>query len=81
MGTIKRALISLTDKSGIESFAAALADEGIEILTGVDAGQITDDGGFEEGTVNYLVDTRLRELAEMMKKFGGDEGKKKDEQK
>ncbi len=33
MKTIKRALISLTDKSGIETFAASLAEAGVEILS------------------------------------------------
>ncbi len=33
MNKIKRALISLTDKSGIETFAVSLADLGVEILS------------------------------------------------
>ncbi|MCX5719015.1 MAG: ATP-dependent protease, partial [Nitrospirae bacterium] len=37
-------------------------DEGIEILTGVPAGEKQMDGTFPEGTVNYLVDKRLREF-------------------
>jgi predicted ATP-dependent protease len=45
-------------------------DEGIEILTGVPAGTRSDDGTYQEGTVNFLVDQRLRELAETMQDFG-----------
>lgn len=44
-------------------------DEGIQILTGVEAGQRGHDNMFPEGTVNYLVDMRLREMAEGMKQF------------
>lgn len=44
-------------------------DEGIEVLTGMKAGVRQPDGTFEEGTVNYLVDKRLREMAETMKEF------------
>ena len=44
-------------------------DEGIELLTGVKAGKRREDGSFEEGTVNYLVDRRLREMAERLKEF------------
>jgi lon-related putative ATP-dependent protease len=44
-------------------------DEGIEILTGVPAGQRQEDGRFEEGTVGHQVDQRLEELAETMKDF------------
>jgi lon-related putative ATP-dependent protease len=44
-------------------------DEGIEVLTGVRAGERRSDGTFEEGTVNYLVDKRLREMAETFREF------------
>jgi len=44
-------------------------DEGIEVLTGVPAGTRREDGTYEEGTVNYLVDRRLREMAEAMRGF------------
>jgi phosphoribosylaminoimidazolecarboxamide formyltransferase / IMP cyclohydrolase len=45
MGSIKRALISLTDKSGIETFAAALADSGVELLsTGGTAAKLREAG-------------------------------------
>ena len=45
MNTIQRALISLTDKSGIEGFAAALADCGVEILsTGGTAAKLREAG-------------------------------------
>jgi len=47
-------------------------DEGIAILTGVEAGERGPDGRYPEGTVNYLVDLRLRELAEGLKQYGGD---------
>jgi lon-related putative ATP-dependent protease len=44
-------------------------DEGIEVLTGVSAGKRLKDGTFEKGTVHQLVDQRLGELAEKMRKF------------
>ena len=44
-------------------------DQGIEILTGIKAGE-KKDGTYEEGTINYLVDKRLRELADKLKEFG-----------
>ncbi len=43
-------------------------DEGIEILTGIPAGTKTN-GGYAEGTINFLVERRLREYAEKMKDF------------
>jgi len=44
-------------------------DEGIEVLTGVPAGKRRKDGTYPEGTVNYLVDKKLREMAETYREF------------
>lgn len=44
-------------------------DEGIEILTGVPAGERQEDGIYPENTVNYLVDRRLREFAKGLKEY------------
>ncbi len=54
-------------------------DEGIEILTGVEAGEQMPDGKFKEGTVNDLVDRKLRELGKKIKEYesGGEEVKEK----
>jgi len=53
-------------------------DQGIEILTGVKAGRRRRNGKFPEGTVNYLVDEKLREMAVGLKKFGEKEEKEQD---
>jgi len=45
--------------------------EGIQILTGVKAGEKTPEGAYEENTVNFMVDKHLRDLAEKMKSFAG----------
>lgn len=44
-------------------------DEGIEILTGVEAGERQEDGSYPEGTVNWAVDRRLQELAEELSRY------------
>lgn len=44
-------------------------DEGIAILTGVPAGEAGPDGAFPEGTANFLVQRRLRELADQARAF------------
>ena len=43
-------------------------EEGLEILTGMKAGAMLDDGTYPEGTVNFLVMKRLVEIAEAMEK-------------
>ena len=51
-------------------------DEGIELLTGVPAGDADADGRYPEGTVNRKVADRLAALAEKSKAFreGGGPG-------
>jgi hypothetical protein len=46
-------------------------DEAMEMLTGLPAGERQPDGTYPEGSVNALVDARLREMGETMRKFGG----------
>jgi hypothetical protein len=46
-------------------------DEGIALLTGMPAGEAGPDGGYPEGTVNHLVQKRLREFAEQARSFRG----------
>ena len=44
-------------------------DEGISVLTGRPAGEKQPDGSYPEGTVNFLADKRLKELAETLRSF------------
>ena len=48
-------------------------DQGIEILTGIPAGEPDKDGNWPEASINYLVDQRLDDLARAMKEFEGPE--------
>jgi hypothetical protein len=50
-------------------------DEGIEILTGMKAGERKEDGTYEEDTINYLVNKRLEEMTNKMKGFEAEEKK------
>jgi ATP-dependent Lon protease len=58
-------------------------DEGIEILTGVKAGAKQDNGQFEEGSVNALVDRKLIELGKGIREFesAGEEAKEEEKKK
>jgi ATP-dependent Lon protease len=58
-------------------------NQGIEILTGVEGGESLDGGKFKEGTVNDLVDKKLRDLGVKIKEFegGGGEGAKEEKKK
>jgi predicted ATP-dependent protease len=49
-------------------YAVRSVDDGIELLTGVPAGARVD-GGYTEGTIHHLVEKRLKEFAEGLKKL------------
>ena len=49
-------------------------DQGIEILTGVPGGERQEDSTFPEGTINALVNQRLRQMGETMRHFGTRDG-------
>ncbi|MGQ9471495.1 MAG: Lon protease family protein [Candidatus Aminicenantales bacterium] len=66
---LRRDVVEAVAKGLFHIYPIKTIDEGIEILTGVEAGQRKRDGTFEEGTVNYLVDQELRRLAESWRSF------------
>ncbi|MBX7217102.1 MAG: AAA family ATPase [Candidatus Kapabacteria bacterium] len=48
-------------------------DQGIEILTGVAAGEPNSRGNYPAGTINHLVQRRLAKLADSLRSYGGHE--------
>ena len=60
----------------------ATVEEGLGILTGMDAGTLQEDGSYPEGTVYRKVDDRLKVISEIVRKFSKDmegNGKKSEE--
>jgi lon-related putative ATP-dependent protease len=51
-------------------YAVSAIDEGIEVLTGLPAGQRDEKGAYPEGSVNHLVLKKLQEYTDRQKKFG-----------
>lgn len=50
-------------------YAVSSVDEAMEILTGLPAGKRKEDGAFEEGTINDLVDRKLRRALELLQRL------------
>ncbi len=50
-------------------YAVSTIDEGIEVLTGVEAGERKEDGTYPEGTTNYKVDKQLKDMAAKLRHF------------
>ncbi|MGB8780245.1 MAG: AAA family ATPase [Candidatus Bathyarchaeia archaeon] len=66
---LKEEVVQAAQQGKFHVYPVKTIDEGIEILTGVKAGQRQEDGSFEKGTVNYKVDKRLGEMAEKLREF------------
>ncbi|BDQ32605.1 Lon protease family protein [Pseudodesulfovibrio portus] len=52
-------------------------DQGIEILTGIKAGERTKSGAYPKNTINRMVDDKLKGLADKLIAYGKDENDKK----
>ena len=66
---LKKQVIEAVEAQKFHIYTAKTIQEGIEILTDVPAGERKLDGTFAENTVFGLVDQRLREIADALKKF------------
>ena len=77
---LRKDVVSAVKKKKFWIYAVKNIDQGIEVLTGKRAGEMKPDGTFPRGSINYLVDKKLEELALGLKNFG-DEDKNGDNKK
>jgi predicted ATP-dependent protease len=66
---LKQEVLDAVKEGKFHIWPISTIDEGIEVLTGVSAGERKPDGSWEEGTINQLVQERLNQLAERIKEF------------
>jgi ATP-dependent Lon protease len=66
---LKDDVVEAVKQGKFHIYPVRTVDEGIEILTGVKAGETREDGSFEKDTVNFLVDLELQRLAQSWKTF------------
>jgi len=66
---LKEELVEAVKAGKFNIYSVKTIDEGIEVLTGTKAGGRRKDGTYEKGTVNYLVNKQLREMAEKLKEY------------
>ena len=66
---LKQEVLDAVNAGKFHVYPVATIEEGIEVLTGKPAGKQLADGSFEENSIYWLVDKRLREMAETVKRF------------
>ena len=78
---LKEEIMDAVKQGKFHIYSVKTIDEGMEVLTGVKAGERREDGTFENGTVNYKVDKHLKDMAEKLREFPAfpSEGKTKTE--
>jgi lon-related putative ATP-dependent protease len=79
---LKKEVVQAVKDGKFRIYAVTTVDEAASLLTGMPAGERQADGSWPEGTFNFLVDKRLKEMAKKQKaeeKGGKEEEKKKEE--
>jgi lon-related putative ATP-dependent protease len=66
---LRRDVIEAASREEFHIYPVNTVDQGIELLTGIPAGQRDEEGEFPEETVNRLVEARLVELAQKQRDF------------
>lgn len=67
---LKDEVVEAVKEGNFHIYPIKTIDEGIEILTGVEAGTKDENGKYPEGTVNYLVYEKLKKFAKYVVEFG-----------
>ena len=77
---LKEEVVEAVKAGKFSIWSVKTIDEGIEVLTGKKAGQKLENGAYEEGTINQLVDKQLRQMADKLKDYAPVEIRKKPEE-
>ncbi len=73
---LRQDVVAAAEAGQFHIYPVRTVDEAIELLTGMPAGERDEEGNFPEGTLNYLVEARLIEMAERQRDFSSsDSGK------
>lgn len=77
---LKSEILEAVKKGNLAVYAVKTVNEGIEILTGVEAGEADESGNYPPSSVNGLVTARLEEFSKNAKEFYRKKGDSSDEE-
>jgi lon-related putative ATP-dependent protease len=78
---LKKDVVEAVKENKFFIYPIQRVEEGLEIMTGMQAGKLRDDGTYPEGTLNYLIAKRLTEISEAVKEKKKKDKKEKKEKK
>ncbi len=67
--TLNDEVVVAVEEGRFHIYGVSTIDEGIEVLTGIPAGERKEDGAYPDGTVHHLVELRLTEMARAAREF------------
>ena len=67
---LKDEVVDAVREGRFHIYGVSTIDEGIEILTGVPAGEHQEGAAYPDGTVHFLVEARLQDMAKRIREFG-----------
>ncbi len=66
---LRHDVLEAAEQEKFHIYAVSHVDEGIEVLTGMPAGEREQNGDYPEGTINHKVEARLKSFARSAKQF------------
>lgn len=78
---LKKEVVDAVKDGKFSIYPIDMVEEGIEILTDMPAGTLSDDETYPEGTINYFVAKRLTEIADALKEKKGEKEDEKEDKK
>lgn len=67
---LQKEVVEAIQNQKFHIYTIETVDEGLEIMTGMEAGTRKKDGKYPENSVNFLVDRKLEQLATEIRKYG-----------
>jgi hypothetical protein len=71
---LRRDVVDACASGRFAVYPIGTVDEGVDLLTGLPAGERDGAGKYPDGTVNALVEARLRAFADVRRRFAGANG-------
>jgi predicted ATP-dependent protease len=64
---LKKDFVAAAREGKFRVYAVDTVGEALELVTGLPVGERQEDGSYPDGTFNFLVDKRLREMSKKLK--------------